>query len=139
MHEMSNPLFLGKSEKKCRLLQVLSRVLSVKTINTIDKFQQLHLSPDESCGVSQTCFQDCTPLGCRFIVSWISGPQHVIFKLRAVLNGTSDRWIAIAFSHDNKMVSLSLFFFFFLLLLLFCPVLSKDTYLGIFSDRSRCC
>ncbi|XP_064605792.1 putative ferric-chelate reductase 1 homolog [Liolophura sinensis] len=64
------------------------------------------LTPDKGCGTTKYCFSDCQDSSCGFLVSWRNSTEHengVEFEIAAPTGRSTNTWIAIGFSEDNKM------------------------------------
>ena len=71
---------------------------------------------DPLCGISKGCIDNCpSPTDCVFQVTWVPNlkASNVMFELAYKTDGKDDRWAAIGFSHDQKMVGYSPLYLYF--------------------------
>ena len=95
--------------KAACLLSIIKRVKR-KTIDIYQKYLVIFKVPsgtlptDSECGATKGCFIDCTGNSCNYIVTWRDNGDAVDFELSTKLQDTNNKWIAIGFSSDLKMV-----------------------------------
>lgn len=66
--------------------------------------QGTYLASDPECNVTKGCFDDCKRGVCTFIVSWRDRRGYLDMEVKAHIPTGGDKWLAVGFSYDNRMV-----------------------------------
>ena len=63
-----------------------------------------YLASDPECNHTKGCFHDCRRGVCSFIVSWMDRRGYLDMEIRAHIPSGGDKWMALGFSYDKRMV-----------------------------------
>ncbi|KAL5020921.1 hypothetical protein ScPMuIL_000076 [Solemya velum] len=87
--------------RMCKWLSVVAMFVVTIGITTVYG----DFSKDPECSVSLGCFYDCSKSDdCTFLVSWADkGDGSIDFTIKSEVPASTNRWIAIGFSHDKRM------------------------------------